>query len=582
MSEATRRLTTTEHLGRLSRMAEETRSQLAQLQTKLRQSGISLPRGILERLRQLSGTLSMLQSDVEKGEVERRNLAALADLGQVINSSLDLEVVLDEVIDTIIRLTGADRAFLMLKSDSGQMETVVARNWTQRDLEQYEKEISGTIVDRVARTGESILTTNAQEDPRFSDKTSIVAYSLRSILCVPLKVKGKQTGVIYADNKVKAGLFNDSDRALLMAFANQAAVALENARLFESVRATLAEVTELKTLMEDVLASIASGVITADVKDSVTLVNQAAEAILAGREIEMVGRKLAELIPSYSEEIGALVRRAKEGGDRVIDFESRAKIEARGPVTLNYCVTPLRSANGDTEGVTLVVDDLTDKRRLEAQHRLFQRMVSPAVIDRLDPERLNLGGERGLITTLFADIRGYTHFSEASDPVELVNVLNTYLAAAADSVLEQGGTIDKFMGDAIMAWFNAPVAQEDHAERAVLAAVALQERVRALHGELPKGYHLMFGIGIHTGEALLGLVGSRQRLDYTAVGDSVNTAKRLQEAAKEGQILVSRDLADRLDPAIGLRRLEPIRAEGITQPIQVFEVAKGSQLSSGG
>ena len=125
-----------------------------------------------------------------------------------------------------------------------------------------------------------MLTTNAQEDPRFGGQESIVAYNLRSILCVPLHAKTEIIGVIYADNRIRSGLFNEAERDLLKVFADQAAIAIENARLFASVRHTLDEVSGLKNLMDNVFASIASGVITADDKERVTLCNRAAQRIL--------------------------------------------------------------------------------------------------------------------------------------------------------------------------------------------------------------------------------------------------------------------------------------------------------------
>ena len=129
-------------------------------------------------------------------------------------------------------------------------------------------------------TGLTGVTTNAQEDHRFVGQESIVAFNLRSILCVPLKVKNDLIGVIYADNRIRAGIFADSERNLLVAFANQAAVAIENARLFSSLKNTLEEVTGLKNLMDNIFASIASGVITADIQNQITLTNRAAERIL--------------------------------------------------------------------------------------------------------------------------------------------------------------------------------------------------------------------------------------------------------------------------------------------------------------
>lgn len=574
MTDPTYRLSVEEHLGRLSMMAERMRGQLVEVQRQLVESGTSLPRGVLEGLRQLSGTLSHLQDSVEEREQERRNLMALAEIGGIINSSLELEVVLNEVIDTLIQLTGAGRAFLMLKRDEEgeELQTVVARNWERESLEEAEVEVSHTIVDRVVNSGEAVLTTNAKADPRFGKQESIIAYNLRSILCVPLKVKGALTGVIYADNKIREGLFTERERVLLSSFANQAAVALENARLFESVRRTLSEVSELKTLMEDVFASIASGVITSDFDDRVTLANMAAEQILDRSQRELVGGSLLELLTALDPELATRIGEVMDSDERFLGIEVQSDMEERGPVQLSFNLTPLKSAEQETRGVAVVVDDLTEKRRLEAQQRLFERMVSPAVIDQLNPDSLHLGGQRTEVTTLFADIRGYTAFSESTSPEALVTVLNRYLAAAAEALLAEEATIDKFLGDAVMAWFNAPVPQADHTLRAMRAALAIRGAVQSLHSRLPSELHLSFGVGVHVGEALLGLVGTHQRLDYTAVGDSINTAKRLQEHAAKGQILVSKVAAERVEDSVELREVSPLTVEGLSKPLEACEL----------
>jgi len=241
-------------------------------------------------------------------------------------------------------------------------------------------------------------------------------------------------------------------------------------------------------------------------------------------------------------------------------------------VDLSLNITPLKDAGQVTRGVAIVVDDLTEKRRLQAQRRLFERMVAPAVIEQLDPDSLQLGGDRAEITTVFADIRGFTSFSETQDPETLVAVLNRYLSVAAEAILHEEGTIDKFLGDAVMAWFNAPVAQADHTLRAVRSAIAIRDAVPRLHQELEPALRLSYGVGIHSGEAVLGLVGTERHINYTAIGDSVNTAKRLQENALPGQILISRSAADRVREQVELRSMPSMRLEGKEQAVEVFEV----------
>ena len=553
-------------------LAEELRAQLDNFNRSLQTAGQVIPADVLTGLEQISGKLDELKENVRKNEHERHNLQALAEIGQIVNSSLDLTTVLSEVIDTIIRLTGAERAFLMLHNEAGELEYKIARNWEQESLDKDDYEVSRTLINRVLEGGEAILTTNASEDPRFGAQESVVAYNLRSVLCVPLKVKGKLTGVIYADNKVREGLFTESDRALLSGFANQAAVALENARLFGAVQATLDEVTELKNLMEDVFASIASGVITSDVEDIITLCNKAAQTILSMTSEELIGSSLNDLLPKLSEELADQVAAAKRTDDHVTELEISPTLDGRGPVALSLKMTPLKSADEKAQGVTIVLDDLTEKRRLEAQRKLFERMVSPAVINQIDPNKVKLGGSLATITTLFADVRGFTAFSEEMDPESLVALLNLYFGAAVDSVLAEEGTIDKFQGDAIMAWFNHPIPQEDHTLRAARAALRFRDAVGEVRKNLEPKLHLSFGVGIHVGEALLGLIGTPQRLDYTAIGDSVNTAKRIQENAEPDQILVSAEAKVLLGKFVTVEAAEAIEAKGKKEPVEVFEL----------
>ncbi len=507
----------------------------------------------------------------------KTNLLALTDVLQAINSSLEIDEVLRIVMDTIVRLIKAERGFLMLRDEHGQLVIRIARNWEQESIDSSESAISRTVVNRVANEGEPILTTNAQEDPRFGGQESIIFYNLRSILCVPLKVKGDLTGVIYADNRIHAGIFSEAERDLLLAFTNQAAVALENARLFESVRRTLAEVTELKNLMDNVFASIASGVITADISQNINLANQAAMSILERTGEDVVGHPLIEILPSLvgdqiAHEIFQQIEVVRRTDQHIVGREFNFRHPARGSMSLNLNFSPLKDAAQTTQGVAIVVDDMTETKQLQAQRRLLERMVPPAVLSQIDPEQLHLGGKRLPITTLFADIRGFTSFSEAINPEVLVSVLNRYLAAAAEAILDEQGSIDKFLGDAVMAWFNAPIPQPDHTLRAVRAALRIRQAVEDLHNELPLEYHRTFGVGIHFGEAVLGLIGTENRLEYTAIGDSINTAKRIQENSAGGQILIGESAYILVRDQIDARPVDAIQAKGKREPVQVYEI----------
>jgi adenylate cyclase len=554
-----------EQILALSKLAGQIRSNLQVVRA-------SLPPDSLESLSNLEGTLYKVSQKATAVEEERHKLLALATTTQAVNSSLELDEVLRLVMDTIVRLTEAERGFLMLRDSRGEMTMRVARNWEQESINPNEFAISRTIIQRVIESGAPILTTNAQEDPRFGGHESIVAYNLRSILCVPLKVKNELIGVIYADNRIRSGIFDEAERDLLTVFANQAAIAIENARLFASVRRTLDEVIELKSLMDNVFASIASGVLTANVMNQITLCNRAAESILGRVPSELVGHRLEQALPVLASELRVHLSAVRDTDKPVVGLEIVHQHPQRGPLDWRLNLSPLKDADQVTQGVAIVLDDLTEHKKLEAQRRLLERMVSPAVLDQIDPDSLQIGGQQRDITILFADIRGFTAYSEKQSPEGLVAVLNRYLAAGAEAVLAQEGTVDKFLGDAVMAWFNAPLPQLDHTLRAVRAALALKTAVERLHAELPPEGHLSFGVGIHYGEAVLGWIGTEKRLDYTAIGDSVNTAKRIQENAARNQILISREAFERVKDSVIAKPYAPLHVKGKSEAVEVFEL----------
>ncbi len=188
-------------------------------------------------------------SEERKHTVQQERLAKLYEVSRVIGSSLDLQTVLDQVMDAIIQLTGAERGFLMLLDDDGNLTVRVARNFDQETLESNAFALSRTVTRKVMESSQPIVTTNAQEDPRFAGQASVIAHGLRSIMASPLRVRGQVIGVVYVDNRVHTGLFAERDLEVLDAFAGQAAVAIDNARLFSATDQALnARVEELTML----------------------------------------------------------------------------------------------------------------------------------------------------------------------------------------------------------------------------------------------------------------------------------------------------------------------------------------------
>ncbi|MBT3713190.1 MAG: GAF domain-containing protein [Anaerolineae bacterium] len=546
--------------------------QVGRVCTTIKTTSTDVSRNVTDELSHLEGHLYKMSRQAAAFEEEHSNLVALSNISQMVNSSLEVDEVLRIAMDTVVKMINAERGFLMLRDGENAMTIRTARNWEQESINSKESSPSRTIIGRVIESGKAILTTDAQEDPRFGGQESIIAHNMRSILCVPLKVKNDLIGVIYADNRIRSGIFTEASRSLLISFANQVAIAIENARLFTSLRHTLAEVTELKNLMDNIFSSIASGVITADIQDQITLCNKAAEAIIGQATPEIVGQQLDQIIPSIAENILPYLATMRETNEPITDLEINHILPDRGSVDWRLNLSPLKDANQTTQGVAIVLDDLTERKALEAQRRLFERMVSPAVIQQIDPDSLRMDGKRTEITILFADIRGFTSFSEKQTPEKLVSVLNRYLAAAAEAVLDEEGTVDKFLGDAVMAWFNAPLPQKDHTLRAVRTALAIRNAIEKLYLELPPEAQLGFGVGIHYGEAVLGLIGTEKKLEYTAIGDSVNTAKRVQENSQKNQILISEDAYKRVKKHIYVDKLDALNVKGKRRPIKVYEV----------
>ncbi len=517
-------------------------------------------------------SLEDLERRVQEKEQQHAQLQALQDVGAVVNSSLDLTEVLSVVMDAIISLTKAERAILLLiDEESGRPEVQLARNMDKETIERSASfEISRTIVRNVAETGEAVVTMNARSDPRFAAQESIISYNLRSILCVPLKTKDTITGVVYVDNRVATGIFNDADRDLLATFANQAAVAIENARLFREIRNHLAEITEMKDLMDNVFASIASGVITIDEADRIALYNQAAERILGVPANSTIHQAYQIVLTTLGLPVEPMVQEVRaNGGTQRQELDVMVGQRA-GVTTLNLTLSPLLEV-GVTEsgGVALVLDDVSEKKRMES----VRRYLPPALVDQVRNLDAAQRPQRRTMSVLFADIRGFSTYSELLDPELLIQVINGYFTEAVQAISYYEGVTDKFMGDAVMALFNTPLnPQDDHGKRAVRAGLMIQDRLKAYHAKLPRDRHLYFGIGIHMGEAVIGNVGSALRKDYSAIGDAVNMAKRLQEIAQPGQILISEEIYRRTHNLIVVERLPPMKVKGRQALEQIYSV----------
>ncbi len=214
--------------------------------------------------------------------------------------------------------------------------------------------------------------------------------------------------------------------------------------------------------------------------------------------------------------------------------------------------------------------------REEVARANYSRFLPEYVVKQMleNPESFKLGGVNQTITILFADIRGFTRISEHAAPEKIVSLLNRYFSAMTDIIFAHGGTLDKYLGDGLMALFGAPTTTPEDASNALNAAVAMQRRLLGINAEL-RGEGLSevgVGIGLHTGDVIVGYIGSERRSEYTAIGDAVNTASRLESNAKGGQILISEATAKAARSRYKLQPRDPITVKNREQPVVLWEV----------
>lgn len=545
-------LASKELLRQMTRRVEEVVELLRAQQEILRKRGMNLPSGSIDGLRSFKLKLDTLNKQLGSDQLELRTLRALAETSALINSSLDTDEILNRVIDTVIQLTGAERGYIVLKNrETGELEFRVARGMDREQLisdvpqnddapRKNDFIISKSIVNDVMARGESIITNNALEDVRFQEKQSIIGYALRSIMAVPLKVRGEVIGAVYCDNRILQGLFKQDELDLLTAFANQAAVALDNARLFEEARDQLDAVTSARDLMENTFASISSGILAVDDKQRLTTMNAAARQILnVSDDADIYGARLRDLLPPMDSAFYDALDRVASSGQG-IRIETQPFQPNRGQRVWNVTLSVLGAVANESTGTAIVIDDLTEQRAREAQLVEVKRYLPLALVNNIrSVDDIDTRGQEREITAVFADVRGFTAFSEKLAPDALMRVINRYLSVASDAINLYEGIVDKYMGDAVTGLFNTQLnPQDDHALRAVQAAVAMLYDLYALHEILPEEQRLFYGVGIHTGHAVLGNVGGADRREFAVLGEASDISKVLQENAN-GNIIVS-------------------------------------------
>src|SRR5947209_5869603 len=524
-----------------------------------------------------------LASSISTLKRERNELETLYDIARILNSTLEFDKVLQLVMEQVIGFVNAERGFLALVNpDTNELDFTIALDKRGRTIDRSAYRNSRSTVNRVVQTREPVLTDDAQIDDALKGQESIMAYGIRSIMCAPLVVRNHCIGAVYVDSRINANLFVPKHRELLLAFCHQAAIAIDNARLFADLTRTIRQVNEDKQYMDNIFASIANGVITTDSSGMVTTFNGAAAKILRMDPKGAIGRHHQDIFAARPQVgISELLQNARvqhEHGTMVTNSVD-CDIPGAGEVNLNLYVSALLDTQNNHIGIALVIDDRTELKRSEAQakqvRRIFERYVHPNVVQQLikDPMALNLGGETKEISVVFADIRGYTRLSESIAPEQVMNLLNNYLENMVKAIWDEEGTLTAFIGDALMAIFNAPLPQKTHALRAVRAAwkmrMAVQEYQRSHEQDVP----IMFGFGVNTGLGVVGNLGSTGRLqNYTAIGDVVNVAARLQSNASDNNILLNHATFLQVRQYVMASHLAALQVKNKSAPLEVWSL----------
>jgi adenylate cyclase len=521
-----------------------------------------------------------LESDLES---QRKRADVLVRIGKAINAVRELPALLQLIIDLAVDAAKAERGLIVVRDPEGQVrEFSATANLDSALVGQPEFSVSRTIIERVFREGQAITTTDAQNDPELAAAPSVRPLHLRSIICVPIHSQGEIIGVIYVDSRVTAEALQAHDPDLLATVADQAAVAIENARLYDHLNRSLRELSAMKTQNDEVLESIASGVIIFDDKDIITQFNRAAEMTFGLSGSTVVGRS-SRLLDTWLPGFTNLLHEHRADSGPHLQVEIPGNHFVRGPFLLQITFFRIRGASG-AGSTAAVINDLTESRALAAENqaqarkseriaRSFERYLAPHVVSGLmkDPEQVILGGTRQTATMLFADIRGFTEVSERLMPEEVVEMLNRYLAPVVNVVFANAGLLDKFYGDGVMAVFGPPRPADDDAWRAVVTAEQILDQVRELNGQPGVTWPLAVSVGLATGEIVAGHIGSERRLEYTVIGDAVNLASRLQQIAQPHQILADERTYERVKGRIAAtKRLARIKGKAGLTPVYVI------------
>lgn len=519
-------------------------------------------------------------------------------------SSLDLDETLKRVMDEAKKLMNADRSTLwLIDRDRNELWTKITLD--DGSLKELRLKIGEGYGGQVAASGEilnigfDLYEHAGSETSKKTDQKT--GYRTCSMLCMPVRnADGELIGVTQLVNKTKKGdfppynpadwphaperwkaSFNSSDQEFMVAFNIQAGVALQNAKLFATVK-------QQEQMQRDILRSLTNGVISIDKAGNIIAANESAKKLLGYREDERLeGRPVGELvrIKEKEEKDNNKFRQWLQAALQETEAKNRQQyypdqiLEAvnQEQHSVNLSISTMADANdpGKVSGALVVMEDISDEKRLKST---MYRYMTQEVAEQLlaSGDNFKMGGDRKNVTVLFSDIRSYTTLTESLQAEEVVQLLNEYFESMVEAVFKHKGTLDKYIGDAIMAVFGAFVPLEDHAWKAVQTAVDMRHRLAKFNKKRREANkkEIQIGIGINSDEVISGNIGSSQRMELTSIGDGVNLGSRLESASKiyGCDILISENTFKPCKKLIRYRELDRIRVKGKNQAVSIYEL----------
>ncbi|MDA7822093.1 GAF domain-containing protein [Opitutales bacterium] len=503
---------------------------------------------------------------VEQVEAARKQELEFLDVVSQVSSELELTPLLQKIISTISTMLDCERATLFINDDkTNELYTEVGEGLDEKSVIRFPNHLG--IAGTVFTSAKSVNIPHAYADLRFNpsfDKQT--GFFTRSILCMPVFNKeGKTIGVSQVLNK-RGGSFNEEDEKRLAAFTSQISMGIENAKLFDDVQ-------NQKNYSESILSSMHDAVLTIDENKLVKTCNPSGLKILRVSSIDDILE--TSLFDKLDKDNNWLTSKLESVEEQEEFLDTSLVVEGE-KLSVNISLTPLLGQKQESLGSMIMIEDISSEKRMKST---MSRYMDPELADQLMNAGESddvMGGKQSVASVLFSDVRSFTTITEELGAQGTVKLLNEYFTIMVDCITDEGGMLDKFIGDAMMCIFGTPVPHEDDPDRAVRAAIRMMTDLkvlndkRAAEGKLPIDH----GMGVNTDSVVSGNIGSPKRMDYTVIGDGVNLAARIESACKQygAHILISEFTHKAVKATYRTRQVDYVIVKGKTEPVGVHEV----------